>query len=146
MRESPNLNSQILPLYWIRLWSFVFTPLPLHWSIDSLASLKILNLVKFDLWPNHTHGGVSYSFRSNRLQWMTCRWKGKQVGFPIIWHLIHRIKQVSRYSKTMLRNLPYVCSLAALLWFMQLLFQSLESCFLRLASFVESLLLLFHHV
>ena len=62
---------------------------------EEFWALTMLKSVTFDLWPNHIHSAVSLS-RWNRLQWMTCRWKGKHFGFLIIWHLKHRIKYVSR--------------------------------------------------
>ena len=50
---------------------------------EEFWALTMLKSVTFDLWPNHIHSAVSLS-RWNRLQWMTCRWKGKHFGFLII--------------------------------------------------------------
>ena len=60
------------------------------WEVE-LWALKMFHVGTFDLWPTHIHSAIS-SLKSNRLKWMICCWISKHMCFPIMWHLIHRIR------------------------------------------------------
>ena len=61
----------------------LFTPLTLMtWSAPKMVNFG-------------TFGLVTYPF--NRLQLMRCRWKGKHMGFSMIWHLTQRIYHIFQF-------------------------------------------------
>ena len=66
--------------------------------VNCVKKLKMFHdFGTFDLWPTHVQRAISL-LQSNRLWWMRCCWKGKHMGFPLIWNF-SRNNKINNISK-----------------------------------------------